>query len=155
MKTSITLSSTLIAIMFVFSNCSVQKNQDSGKKISQSETITTEATDTLQKNVPYKIIRSTPTVKYSIRKIGNGEKVEFSARHGFRYLPKLSFEQSSGHFYKNGKKQGFQDVVFPFKCKIVCNVNFFENRFDPLPGLINDFEIEIYEPGNWHISFSR
>jgi len=155
MKTQTTFLRIMLAlsIMLAFPACSVHKDQHSEKKIQDDKFYSANEADEVKEPAPYKVIRSTATVKYTIRKIGTGNSVLFSVNNGLRYLPEIVYTQNNGFFYRSGKKEGFQDVSFPFKCSLNCPVNYMVNAFEPLPALINDFEIEIYEPGNWEISF--
>jgi len=123
------------------------------KKIDNQLSLTSKSLDTLNKKTPYKVVKSNPALKYSIRKIGNGNRVLFFVKNGFQSLPQVDFYKDSGVYYKIGKKEGFENVTFPFECSISSSVNYFDHGFDNRPSLLNDFEIVIYEPGNWEISF--
>lgn len=134
----------------------VVKKQNFEKKIGSKELFLLISMDTLKENIPYKILRNAPTLKYSIRKIGNGNKVMFSVNSGLRKLPELNYSQSSGVYTENSRRQqGFENVTFPFKCKLSASINYSENTFNNIGALLNDFEIEIYEPGYWEISFKN
>ena len=110
--------------------------------------------DSVQEKENYKIIKSNPALKYSIRKIGQGNRVLFSVNNGLRKLPDLTYNQSSGIYTEGDRnKQGFDNVIFPFKCSLTASVNFNENPFNNIGELLNYFEIEINEPGLWEISF--
>jgi hypothetical protein len=104
--------------------------------------------DSFIKTIPYKVLKANPTVNYTIRKIGAGNRVLFSIRDGLRVLPELSFGQNSGNAYSIGNKKGFDNITFPFSCRLSCSVGYL-----PIATKINDFEIEITQPGTWEISF--
>jgi len=157
MKTQTTLLTILLAlsIMFAFTTCSVHKDQHSEKKIQDDKFYSANEADELKEPAPYKVIRSTATVKYTIRRIGTGNSVLFSINNGFGSLPEIDYTQNSGFFNRRGKKEGFEDISFPFECTLHCPINSEVNRHPHSAALINDFEIVIYEPGNWDISFNH
>lgn len=109
--------------------------------------------DSLKKGKGYKILKSTPGLNYSVRKIGNGKTITFSVRNGNGTFPRADFFSNNGYNYSIGKKRVFDNVGFPFKCSISCQVN--NNGRTQLASLLNDFQIEIYEPGTWEISFDQ
>lgn len=158
MKTQLFIAS-LFLVLFGYSSIKHNYQKTSFNKkfkgISQySEDNFKKNIDTIKKEIPpYKIIKSNPALKYSIRKIGNGNKVLFFVKNGVQKLPQLDFNKTSGVYYRMGNKEGFDSVTFPFTCSISCSVNYFEHGFDNRPSLINDFKIQINEPGNWEISF--
>lgn len=151
----------LTAFLVILGSLSLPKqdnksNSHSGLNIAKEANLETNKYLSADKDtvtVPYKIIDSAPTLPYTIRKKGNGSRVMFTEKFGARNLPGVQFYNSSGVEYKIGRKEGFENVTFPFKCTISCSVNFETNRFDYRPSMLNDFEIIIYEPGNWEISF--
>lgn len=140
MTIRILITSMVIILSFIFSGCSSQLNTQKSKE--QKEELDS-----------YKILHASPTLQYVVRKVGNGDKIMFSMKNGTRNLPQLEFHPSSGAPYKSVRKRGFTNVNFPFTCTISCSGNFMVNRFNDKPSLINDFKIEIREPGNWEISF--
>ncbi|WP_425629623.1 hypothetical protein [Cellulophaga lytica] len=134
----------------------VLPNNDKTNSIVKSQNLwkNIKAKDTVKEKENYKILKSNPALKYSIRKIGQGNRVIFSVNNGLRKLPDLIYNQSSGIYTEtNRNKQGFDNVIFPFKCSLSTSVNFNENPFNNIGELLNDFEIEINEPGLWEVSF--
>jgi len=109
--------------------------------------------DTIKNTLSYKVIRCTPTLKYTIRKVGEGNRVMFSINNGTRKFPKFNFTQTSGSEYTIQGKHGFDGITFPFNCIINCPIDYTNNGFSNLASLINDFEVEIMEPGYWEITF--
>jgi hypothetical protein len=133
-------------VVFFLVSCSTTKNQESvhyNNRDGKSK----------QDTLAYRVINSAPTLNYTVRKVGNGDKVLFSIKNGLRNLPELTFSQNSGTPYKYERKQGFQNVTFPFKCTITSPVNYMTNPMSVKATKINNFEIEIKEAGNWEISF--
>ena len=103
----------------------------------------------------YKVISHAPTLIYTVIKVGNGNRVMFCMRNGMGVLPNaLSFSQSSGVRYNFENKQGFENVDFPFTCKLSCPVSYRTN-YTNQPPMINDFQIIITEPGDWVVSFNN
>lgn len=104
----------------------------------------------------YRVLSHAPTLIYNVIRVGNGNRVMFCVKNGIERLPNaLSFSQSSGVRHNNENKQGFENVDFPFTCQLTCPVGYSTNKFTNKPPNINDFEIEITEPGDWLISFNN
>jgi len=106
--------------------------------------------DLVNQDKPYEVIRSSPGLNFSIRRLGNGNKILFSRKNGLRYLPKMNIYQDSGFEIQEEKKKGFDNVSFPFTCKISTEIGFRDKIYSE----INGFEIIIYEDGIWEISFN-
>jgi len=157
MKTQTILLSIMLgfSFMLVCPACSVHKDQHSEKKTNDIKFYSANEADDIKEPAPYKVIRSTATVKYTIRKIGTGNSILFSVNNGLRSLPEIDYNQNSGFFHRQGRKEGFEDVSFPFECTLNCPINSEVNWNPKRATLINDFEIVIYEPGNWEISFNE
>jgi len=99
---------------------------------------------------PYKIIRSSSVARYSVQKTSNGNRVFFSFYQNGAInttVSSLFLSTSSGTTYNLGSRQGFDNVVFPFKCKITYTTTNSLKTFT----YNCEFEIEIIEPGNWEI----
>jgi hypothetical protein len=65
-----------------------------------------------------------------------------------RTLTDLSFAQSGGNQISIGQDQGFDNVQFPFNCKVTYNtLNSFRSASTNII-----FEIQINEPGQWMIT---
>ncbi|WP_321372236.1 hypothetical protein [uncultured Draconibacterium sp.] len=118
--------------------------QNSGSDLSHEE------------KVPYKVLKKAPTLKYIVTKKGNGNKVLFCVTYGSRNLPKeTQISPTNGVPYKIGRKKGFDQLNFPAKFSLFCPSNNFTNPFNSMAQMINNFEIEFYEPGNWEVSFMQ
>lgn len=99
---------------------------------------------------PYKVIRSMGVARYSVRKIGEGEKVLFSFLQNGSInssISNLHFAPSSGTACEVGSKQGYENIVFPCTCSVSYSS---ENSFKSSVFQV-DFEIEITEPGVWEV----
>ncbi|MCG6185995.1 hypothetical protein [Maribellus maritimus] len=104
--------------------------------------------------VAYKVIRSNPTLRYTVRRVGNGSTVLFSINNGKNSIPNyIDFSNNGGVFHVTGNKKGYENITFPFKCEVNSSVNYMVNQFNNKGALLNDFEIEIYEPGFWEVNF--
>jgi len=102
---------------------------------------------------PYRIIRSSSVSRFSVQKSKEGNKVLFSfMQNGANdsNVSNLLFTTNCGTTYNLGLKQGFDNVVFPFTCKVSYKT------MNSLKTIIIDvyFEIEIREPGYWEIFLS-
>jgi len=65
-----------------------------------------------------------------------------------RTLTDLSFAQSGGNQINIGQDQGFDNIQFPFNCKVTYNtLNSFRSASTNIV-----FEIQINEPGQWMIT---
>lgn len=101
----------------------------------------------IKKIIPnsYRIIRSNSVQRYSVRRIGVGSRVLFSFNQlgkANATVPDLQFTFSSGSSFNQGTKQGFENIVFPFTCKISYKAALYSA----------DFEIEFNEAGDWEIT---
>lgn len=98
----------------------------------------------------YRILKSTNVARYSVRKLRDGNRVLFSFIQGGKANESISgllCSSSSGTDYELGSKKGFDNVAFPYTCKVTYQ---FRN---PLSSMYTDvwFEIEIREPGTWEV----
>ena len=99
---------------------------------------------------PYKVILSTNVTRYNIHRNIDGNRVLFSfIQNGCpnSSISNIFFSQSSGTSMNLGTKYGFENVVFPFNCRVTyATLNSFKTI------TINaSFEIEITETGDWEI----
>jgi hypothetical protein len=97
-----------------------------------------------------KIIQKYNIERVSFYRQGDGEKVELEfylagAVNGS--ISNLSLVGSSGSEFSMGRTMGFQNVEFPFVCKVIYN------SFNTLMTVQRNcsIEFEIYEPGTWQV----
>ncbi len=98
----------------------------------------------------YKIIKSYSIVRYSVRRIKDGNRILFHFKQGGGDNASISgilFTPSSGNSYTLGSSEGFENVIFPFTCKVSYQTSntLKTSRFDA------EFIIEIREQGEWEI----
>lgn len=104
----------------------------------------------------YVVISSSPTLSYSVVRIGNEDRVMFCINGGNTTIPgSISFEHDSGVYRELNNKKGFDNVQFPFTCSLFTPVSYITNPFNNWPSRLNGFKIEINQPGDWLISFHR
>jgi len=99
---------------------------------------------------PYTILRKESVKRYSVRRVGEGQKVVFLiSQNGNTSLTlnNLNFANTSGSSFRLGQNHGFENMDFPFECKVTFSVT---NAFQA-PDVDVDFEIKITEPGSWEI----
>ncbi|GGG94952.1 hypothetical protein GCM10011416_10490 [Polaribacter pacificus] len=153
-----------ISLLFGFNTSTDDKLKKEALKDStlntQKERLFTQLNDTISKDsikekVAYKVISRNPTLKFTIRKIGEQKRVMLSIKNGSKNIPKMSVIRSSGNSLVMGKKKGYDNVQFPFSISMNAPGNYEVNPFSNTASLLNNFEIEIYEPGYWEISFNR
>lgn len=99
---------------------------------------------------PYRVLRSLSVSRYSVRRVGDGNKVIFiilqngnpSTGHSNLFL-----SANNGSSISVGPNQGFENIIFPFTCRVTFSMlsSFRTSRHDV------EFEIEILEPGNWEV----
>lgn len=107
------------------------------------------------KEIPYKVLKAAPTVKYNITKRGIGNTVIFSFHNGNKNFPDgFQLYTNSGVLNKERREYVVRNADFPIKLTTFCSSNLNDSSSDMSP-ILNDFEIEFYEPGNWKISFVR
>lgn len=142
-------------ILLFLVSCSTKSEVATTSSEAKSKTVNQES-DSEEKEVPYKVLRSAPTVKYNIYKRGDGNKVFFSFHSGRNSFP-TGFEiyPSNGTKTRDGKKHGTENIDFPFKCSLYCPTINTLNWNSDMAQQLNDFDIEFYERGNWEVSFVR
>ncbi|BBE16416.1 phosphatidylinositol-4-phosphate 5-kinase [Aquipluma nitroreducens] len=89
--------------------------------------------------------------RYTVQKIKTGNRVVFSFMQNGgnnRSLTGLLFTESSGTLINLGQDQGFDNVQFPFNCKVSYSTlnSFRSSNTDVI------FDIQINEPGQWVIT---
>lgn len=176
MNTQIFLLS-LLSIFLGNSENKITQNHNADHKIdhfkvkdqSNQLEITTIGLDTVNKTAPYKVLFSNEFLRYRIKKVGTAKnEVFFYKRSGFSNLSDIKFYQNNGSFTTKGpQKVGFENVTFPFKCKISdMKVYIEKNRsiktsaetihehshFSKPRSKYDNFEIEVYESGSWEIT---
>lgn len=107
----------------------------------------------VKKVVPaaYSVSQKTNVQRYTVQKVGSGNRVMFSfMQNGMnnRALSGLSFAENSGTSFTMGLDQGFDSVQFPFTCKITYSTqnSLRTASYDVV------FEIQINEPGQWLVT---
>jgi len=107
----------------------------------------------VKKIVPpaYLISQKVNLQRYTITKIKPGNRVMFAfMQNGMnnRSISALSFAESGGTSLSIGHEQGFDNIRFPFNCKVSYNT---PNSFRTASYEII-FEIQINEPGHWLVT---
>ncbi len=107
----------------------------------------------VKKTIPpaYAVTQKQNLQRYTITKVNSGNRVMFAfMQNGTnnRSVSGLLFAESSGTLLNIGQNQGFDNIQFPFNCKVTYNtLNSFRSASS---GII--FEIQINEPGQWMIT---
>jgi hypothetical protein len=102
---------------------------------------------------PYTVLRKESVSRYSVRRIGDGQKVVFTIMQNgsttFNFS-NLLITPSSGSSFRLGQNHGYESIDFPFHCRITFNA---QNSYQT--GDINvEFEIQIVEPGSWEVTLN-
>lgn len=107
----------------------------------------------VKKIVPaaYVISQKQNLQRYTVQKVKTGNRVMFSfLQNGGnnRSISGLTFAESSGTLINLGQDQGFDNVQFPFNCKVsYSTLNSFRSaNIDVV------FDIQVNEPGQWMIT---
>lgn len=108
----------------------------------------------LIKPSPYRVLRSYSIMRYSVHRIKDGDRVLFHFKQGGGNNTTISgmlFTFSSGNSYILGSAEGFENVIFPFTCKVSYQTSNTLNtvRFDA------EFVIEVREKGEWEITLNN
>lgn len=100
--------------------------------------------------LPYKIIKNISISRYSVRQTGNGNRILFSLmQNGMpnSTVTSLLFSASSGTESDFGNKKSFENVIFPFTCKVTYST---QNLLKTSTYNV-EFEILINQTGEWEI----
>lgn len=103
---------------------------------------------------PYSVIRSTSVTRYSIRRIGDGNRVMLGIYQNGTINNSVYmqfFYSTSGSVYVLGPKQGFENVTFPVTLKI----NYSSSNTLKTARIVTEFEAIITEPGDWEIELNN
>jgi len=106
--------------------------------------------------VQYKVLKKSPTVRYNITKKGTGNNVIFSFYNGNKRFPSgFQLYTNEGVVSIERGKYIVRNASFPIKLTTYCSTINTNNWASDMAQVLNDFEIEFYEPGNWEVSFVR
>ncbi|RPH34189.1 MAG: hypothetical protein EHM93_02200 [Bacteroidales bacterium] len=98
----------------------------------------------------YKVIRATAVGRYSIRRIKDGNRVLVTLLQSSNTnstVSNLVFSPSSGTETEVGSYKGFENIVFPFRCKVTYST---QNLIRTANYDVS-FEFEINQEGEWEI----
>lgn len=107
----------------------------------------------VKKVVPpaYTVSQSFNIQRYNVRKVKSGNRIMFAfVQNGKTNLSisSLSFAESDGSSISIGQERGFDNIRFPFTCKVTyTSLNSFQSAT-----FQNIFEIQITEPGQWLVT---
>jgi len=100
---------------------------------------------------PYTITQNLNIQRYSVRKTNKGNRIMFAFMQNGKTnlsISGLSFAQSDGSPLDIGQERGFDNIRFPFTCKVsYTSLNSFQSS-----SFQNIFEIQITEPGQWMVT---
>jgi len=107
----------------------------------------------VKKIVPsaYTITQKTNLQRYTVQKMNSGNRIMFVfMQNGMnnKSITSLSFAESGGSALEMGQEQGFDNVQFPFNCKVTYSSSnsLRTANYDVV------FEIQINEPGQWLVT---
>ena len=107
----------------------------------------------VKKIVPsaYLITQKTNLQRYTVKKMNSGNRIMFVfMQNGMnnRSISRLSFAESGGSALAMGQELGFDNIQFPFNCKVAYSSS------NSLRTAIYDvvFEIQVNEPGQWLVT---
>lgn len=107
----------------------------------------------VKKIVPpaYTIVQNFNIQRYSIRKVKSGNRIMFAFMQNGKTNPSisgLSFAESGGIPLDIGQERGFDNIMFPFSCKVTyTSLNSLQSA-----SFSNIFDIQITEPGQWLVT---
>jgi hypothetical protein len=99
---------------------------------------------------PYTVLRQESIKRYTVRRVGDGQKIVYTILQNGNSsltLNNLNFSPTSGSSFRLGQNHGFENIDFPFECKVTFSTT---NAFSA-PDMNVDFEIKIIEPGSWEV----
>jgi hypothetical protein len=103
--------------------------------------------------VPYTIIRATSITRYSVKSLGDGDRVIFAIMQNGNNTEtsNLNFYSTSGNSFSVGSKIGYEHVDFPCTLKLSYSC---PNKLKT--AIISvEFEIVIKEPGSWEVTINN
>lgn len=103
---------------------------------------------------PYTILRSTNLVRYSVRRVSDGDKVLFSFKQAGtenQGIYGFNIYSTSGTSFSIGPKPGFEKITYPATFKISYNT---QNRMKTTTFSV-EFDILIIEPGSWEVELEN
>jgi len=99
----------------------------------------------------YTVTQKLNLQRYTVTKINSGNRVMFAfMQNGSnnRSVSGLLFAESGGNLINIGQEQGFDNISFPFNCKVsYSSLNSFRTSSTNII-----FEIQINEPGQWLVT---
>ena len=107
----------------------------------------------VKKIVPaaYTITQNLNIQRYSVRKMNSGNRIMFAFIQNGKSnvsITGLSFAESDGSPLNIGQERGFDNIRFPFNCKVTyTSLNSFQTA-----SFQNIFEIQIDSPGQWMVT---
>jgi hypothetical protein len=102
----------------------------------------------------YTILQNLNVQRYSVQRIGDGNRIMFAFMQNGMYnrsVSGLSFAESGGVSLTLGQEQGFDNIRFPFTCKVIytSSNSLRTSTYDII------FEIRINEPGQWLVTLNN
>jgi hypothetical protein len=103
---------------------------------------------------PYTVYRSNGIKRYTVRRIGDGNRMTLSLMQdgsNNSSISGFSYYSTSGTTFSVGPKPGYENITFPCTFKV-----YYRTQNSLKGGIISvEFEIEIKEPGNWDITINN
>jgi len=103
---------------------------------------------------PYTVLRSSNLIRYSVDRVGEGDRVLFSFKQsGIQNngVYGLNIFSTSGTTFSIGQKPGYEKITFPVTFKITYNS---QNKLKTAFMLV-EFEVVIKEPGEWEVELDN
>lgn len=110
-----------------------------------------------QQKAAYKVQKRVNIERYSVRRLGDGNKVSFTfMQNGNRNnIENLTMAGDSGTMfsssYNHSMNEGFENVTFPFKCEVTYRTSS-KLKFQTF---VVRFEILLIDSGNWDITLNN
>jgi hypothetical protein len=110
-----------------------------------------------QQHAAYKVLKRVNIERYSVRHVGDGNKVKFVfMQNGNRnIIQNLTMIGDSGTMFSSAYNQslneGFENITFPFKCEVTYTT-LSKLKYQTLTVR---FEVLIMDPGTWEITFNN
>jgi len=98
----------------------------------------------------YEVIKTVNLDRYTIKKVGEGNKVNlnFYQNGGRNKVKSLNIYSNNGTEISGSLTRGFENIDFPFKCEIDYYTS---NKFKSVTYSVR-FEFIINEPGEWEVT---